>query len=343
MRVLVTGGTGFVGSHTVAALVAAGHDVRLLVRDADRVQRAMAPHHVAVAEVHVGDVTDRDSVRAAVAGCDAVVHGASVFSYDPREAPRIEAVNVRGTESVLGAASAAGCVRIIHVSSIVAFLPAPGQVVTEGSPVGTATTAYFRSKAESERIARGHQEAGAPVVITYPGGVIGPHDPYLQELSRVVVMILTYPLIPGVRGGALPIVDVRDVAEGHVAILADSGAPARYLLCGNHVLWNDLVTTLGRMTGRRLWLASSPAAVALWGARLADVLQRRVSRRLPVSYESVSAITAPARFDGDRAARALGVHPRALEESLRDTVRWLVNAGHLDASKAGRLTAALPA
>src|SRR5438477_13046497 len=104
MRVLVTGGTGYVGSHAVAALGRSGHDVRLLVRSPDRVATALGPHDVSAPDVAVGDITEADSIDTALTGCDAVVHAASVYSLDPRDAPTIGATNTRGTETVLGAA-----------------------------------------------------------------------------------------------------------------------------------------------------------------------------------------------------------------------------------------------
>ena len=104
MKVLVTGGTGFVGSHSVAALVARGHQVRLLVRSPDQVARSLSPLGVADVESVVGDVTAPQPVEEAMAGCDAVLHAAAVYSVDPRAATRIRETNVRATEIVLGAA-----------------------------------------------------------------------------------------------------------------------------------------------------------------------------------------------------------------------------------------------
>ena len=110
MRVLVTGGTGFVGSHTVAALVEGGHEVRLLVRAVQRVAPALVPLGLQAANLDtmVGDVTDAAAVDQAVRGCEAVVHAGSVYSFDSRDAGRIRQVNVRGTDLVLGTAHRAG-------------------------------------------------------------------------------------------------------------------------------------------------------------------------------------------------------------------------------------------
>ncbi len=179
MKVLVTGGTGFVGSHSVAALVSRGHQVRLLVRSRDRVARSLSPLGVAEVESVLGDVTAPQSVEEAMAGCDAVLHAAAVYSLDPRAAPRVRETNLRAAEIVLRAAVRMGLDPVVHVSSYVALLPPepPGAVLTPDSPVTRPGGAYSRSKAESEQVARRYQGQGAPVVIVYPGGVIGPDDP----------------------------------------------------------------------------------------------------------------------------------------------------------------------
>ena len=168
MRVLVTGGTGFVGSHTVAALVEGGHQVRLLVRNPRRVTAALTPLGLQGANLDtmVGDVTDPAAVDQAVRDCEAVVHAGSVYSLDSRDARRIRQVNVRSTDLVLGTAHRAGLDPIVYVSSTGALLQPNGQTLTPDSPVGRPPGPYFGSKAEAERVARRYQEAGAPVVIT---------------------------------------------------------------------------------------------------------------------------------------------------------------------------------
>ena len=179
MRVLVTGGTGFVGSHTVAALVEGGHEVRLLVRDPRRVTAALTPLGVQAANLDtmVGDVTDAAAVDRAVRDCQALVHAGSVYSLDSRDARRIRQVNVRGTDLVLGTAQRAGLDPIVYVSSTAALLQPNGQTLTPDNPVGRPPGPYLGAKADAERVARRYQEAGAPVVTTYPGGVLAPTTP----------------------------------------------------------------------------------------------------------------------------------------------------------------------
>jgi nucleoside-diphosphate-sugar epimerase len=203
VRVLVTGATGYVGSHAVRALVGLGHRVRVLARRPDAVR-------VPDVDVAAGDVTDADAVRAAVAGCDAVVHCGSVYSFDARDRAAIRATNVTGTEIVLRAALDAGCDPVVHVSSMLALLPAAG-VVTADSPPGDCSLPYAGSKADSERVARGLQAEGAPVVSVLPGWVWGPDDPRLGESSGVLRDVLRgrMRLVPA---GRTAIVDVRDLA-----------------------------------------------------------------------------------------------------------------------------------
>src|SRR5262249_62387538 len=143
MRVLVTGGTGYVGSHSIAALVAAGHRVRVLARSPERIPAALAPLGVDDVETAIGDVTDPAAVERALEGCDAVLHAASVFSMDARRAEEMRAVNVRGTEIVLGSAHRLGIAPIVFVSSELALLPpAEGAVLAADSPVGQSGWAY---------------------------------------------------------------------------------------------------------------------------------------------------------------------------------------------------------
>jgi dihydroflavonol-4-reductase len=338
MRVLVTGGTGFVGSHTVAALVERGHQVRLLVRDRQRVAPALAPLGLRAGDLDtvVGDVTDPAAVQRAVQGCQAVVHAASVYSLDSRHAGQIRRVNAPGTDLVLGAAQRAGLDPIVYVSSTAALLPPGGRTLTPDSPAGHPPGPYLRSKAEAERIARRYQQAGAPVVITYPGSVLGPHDPHLSEGMRIVRDILKrrYPMAPS---GGYGIGDVRDVAAVHAAVLEPDRGPRRYLATGTYVPFAELVRRLGTVTGRRLRALTVPARPLLPIGRAVGVLQRAVPFHLPVEFEGIYFCWCAARGDDTRTRQELGVVPRELQATLTDAVRWLFERGHISRRQAGQL------
>ena len=330
MRVLITGGTGFIGSHSVAVLLSQGHRVRLLVRSRERVVRSLSPLGAAEVESVVGDVTVPGSVEEAMAGCDAVLHAAAIYTYDTRAASRIRETNVRGTEIVLGAAVRAGLDPIVHVSSCVALYPPGAGVLTPDSPVKRPQGAYCRSKAESERVARRYQDQGAPVVITYPGGVIGPNDPSLGQSNRFIAEFINSGVT--VSGGS-SWVDVRDVAKVHGAVMAPGRGGRRYMITGHYVTAADLTAMLHEITGRRGRIVAVPASAARAAGRVADLVQRIVPGQLPLNYESVWAATLHAHCDDSRTIKELGIAPRDLQETLTDTVRWLADQGHISLAR----------
>ena len=337
MLVLVTGGTGYVGSHSIAALAGAGHRVRVLARSPERIPAALGPLGVDGVETAIGDVTEPAAVERALEGCDAVVHAASVFSLDNRRASELNSVNVRGTEIVLGTAHRLGLDPIVHVSSEVALLPpGDGEVLTPDSPVKRAPWPYCRSKADSELVAREFQTAGAPVVSVMPAAMWGPHDPHLGEGAMLASNVLRnrYPVV---MAGGMQIADVRDVAAALAAVLQSGRGPRSYTVTGHYVTMPDIIRTLGDLTGRRIRFVTFPAGFLAAFGRLADLAQRRLRPRLPWSAESIWIMNCDAHCDDSKTRDELQLEPRPLRETFADTVRWLVEAGHLAPRKAGRL------
>ena len=339
MRILVTGGTGYVGSHTVAALVRAGHDVTLLARSPDRVAPALEPHGVDPGAVgtELGDITDADAVERAMQGQEAVVHGASVFSMDARKADEMNAVNVAGTELVLATAERLGLDPIVYVSSELALLPpARGEVLTPDSPTGRAPTPYCRSKAESEDVARKFQERDAPVVAVMPAAIWGPQDPHFGEgvlMCRNLVR-RTYPFV---MDGGVHIADVRDVAAALVAVMEPGRGPRSYLVAGHYLSVKEMQRTLGDLTGRRIPSVTMPRGFLATFGKVADWFQKRMERRLPWTYEGIWVLNTRARCDDSRTREELGLAPRDIRETFADTVRWLVSVGSLTPKQAGKL------
>jgi nucleoside-diphosphate-sugar epimerase len=337
MRVLVTGGTGFIGSHSVAAALRAGHRVRLLVRDPARVAPALRPLGVdeASVEVATGDTADRASVDDAVAGCAAVLHAAGVYSFDSRDHRRMRVANVRGAEVVLAAARAAGADPIVHVSTFMALVPTADDPVTVDSPVGAPRETYMATKAAGEVIARRHQADGAPVVITYPLATLGPHDPHRgDQVSRVRNALRG--LMPMWPTGGFPIGDVRDLARLHAALLRPGLGPRRFIGPGRYVSTRDFVRTLRRVTGRTLPTVHLPAVAMLPIGALTSLVQRLVPAHLPAEYGAIYACAVSRRVDTTATDRLLGTASFALDATLADTIRWLVGSQHLRRGLAGR-------
>jgi dihydroflavonol-4-reductase len=337
LLVLVTGGTGFVGSHSIAALARAGHRIRVLARSADRVAAALGPLGVDGVETVIGDVTEPVAVERALEGADAVLHAASVFSLDPRKAGEMRSVNVRGTDVVLGTAHRLGLDPIVFVSSEVALLPpADGEVLTPDAPVKQPPWPYCRSKADSELVARKYQQLGAPVVSVMPAAVWGPQDPHLGEGVTLATNVLRkrYPIV---MPGGMHIADVRDVAAVLAAAMEPGRGPRSYMVTGHYVSLPELIRTLAELTGRRFRFATLPAWFLAAFGRAADVVQRRVRTRLPWDAEGIWVMNCAARCDDSKTRNEFALEPRPLRETFADTVRWLVEVGHLTRREAGRL------
>ena len=337
MFVLVTGGTGYVGSNAIVALVAAGHRVRVLARSRERVAAALAPFGSDRVESTIGDVTDPGAVERALEGCDAVLHAASVFSMDARKADEMRAVNVRGTDLVLGIAERLGLDPIVHVSSELALLPpAEGEVLTASSPVRQPSWPYSRSKADSELVAREYQARGAPVVSVMPAAVWGPHDPHMGEGATLAANVLKkrYPIV--MRGG-MQIADVRDVAAVLAAVIEPGRGPRSYIVAGHYISLPDLIRALADLSGRRIRFATFPRWFLAAFGRAADVAQRRLNTRLPWQGEAIWLMNCAARCDDSTTRDEFGLEPRPLSETFADTVRWLLASGHLTPQEAGRL------
>lgn len=330
MRILVTGGTGFVGSYATVALTEAGHDVRLLARDPGKVSRVFEPHRVGPAEVVQGDITDEASVEAAFAGCDGVLHAAAVVAVSRRRAAEVLATNAAGTRHVIGGAVAAGLNRIVHTSSVSALFSARHRRVTPDTPVAAPGSAYGKSKAEAEGYVRGLQDAGAPVTILYPGGVLGPHDPNLGPGTMAVATNYKSGT-PIIKTGGWSIVDVRDLADLYVALFGPQAPPRRLVLGGRTLTTPVLNETLTEVAGKPVRRLPMPAGMLRGLGRLNDVLMRVIPADFALTGEGMDYLTRWEPCDDTVALDVLGHPLRPTAETLADTARWLCAEGHLPA------------
>ncbi|GAA2868412.1 NAD-dependent epimerase [Actinoplanes cyaneus] len=330
LRVLITGGTGFIGTHTVRAALAAGHHVRVLARDPRGVPRALGER----IEVVQGDATVRADAERAADGCDALVHAAGRYSFDRRDARALEPANVVATEVMLAAARSAGLDPIVHVSTFGVLRATGGGAAHTGSPVDEPREAYLASKARAERIARDHQRDGAPVVITYPLASLGPGDDRLGDQVRRVRDVLSgrMPIWPG---GGFPIGDVRDVGRLHAALLRPGLGARRFIAPGRYVTTREYLGALRTATGRSLPAVHLPASLLVPVGALADAAQRLLPVTLPVSYGSIYVCGHAPRVDNRATTDLLGDPGRTLAETMTDTVTWLAATGAVTPRQAG--------
>ncbi len=342
MRVLVTGGTGFVGAHSVQALVAAGHDVRLLVRSPARIAENLGPLGVPEVDFAVGDMTDADAVGKAMDGCDAVLHGAAVVALDRRRADEILAANPSGARVVVGTAVERGLDPIVYVSSAGAlFSPGIDRLHADLPPAG-GDNAYGRSKAAAEQYVRGLQDDGAPIAITYPGGVIGPPaGSAFGEFADSMVTVLRFGLVP-LRDGSLALIDARDLGAIHAAALQPGRGPRRYM-CGGHFLtMPEYAALLSEVTGRSFPVVPTPAAAMRGIGRAVDAVTRVVPIATIFTAEAMSILTHWVPSDDGLVETELGVSLRPAAESVAAALRGLYDAGRVSSRLVGSVAATAP-
>ncbi len=333
MRVMITGSTGFIGYHTTRALLEAGHEVSLLVRNPDKMEAVFG---AGVIEHYThGDITDAIRVREAMVGCDAVIHVAALVSTHAADADRVYRTNVEGTRNVVGGAVELGIERVIHVSSVTALYNASASVLTEDSPPGNQDSGYGKSKVACERYVRGLQDAGHPVYIVYPATVLGPDAPEMTE-GHMGLQTYLAQFIPLMSSGS-QYVDVRDIARAHLQILEQTPASRRFIMGGEYVPWRDLGRVLEGLTGRRPFSIPLNGAVMRSVGSLFDRLAPYVKLELPLTREGMTYATRWVQMDDSRIREELDFEFRPVEETLADSIRWLYEEGHITAEQAGRL------
>lgn len=333
MKVLVTGATGFVGSHAAAALAGNGHDLRILARAPGRVASVLAPLGLTADDVVAGDMTDRDAVARALDGCDAVVHCAAQIGVAGGE-PASEA-NVEGARLVIGGAAERGMARVVYTSSVTVHLPSADHLLTPDSPLAEPLTSYGTHKVAVERFVAGLQAGGAPVTTLVVGGVYGPGSPHTDGSFAAILAALAFGMLAPDSG--LGVVDVRDLATiiGRCIQAPSAAGPARYLVSGQYVTWREWTALLAEAAERRVPFREASTADMIALGREFDRLRTAGADANvpPLSEESAIVMASGCPGDDSATLAALGVSYRPLLDTFRDTVAWLRASGHLAADR----------
>jgi len=321
VRVFVTGGTGFVGKPTVRRLVESGHEVRCLVRRSSRTGEL----EELGCELAYGDVTDKASVLDGMRGCEWVVNLANVYSYWEPDKSTYRKVNVLGTRNVMEAALEAGVSKVAHVSTLLVWGKSSAQgPFDEETPVElTRFTEYAESKYEGDRVVWNlREERGLPVVVIYPGGVLGAGDP---KASGQYIRELIERRVPGTmfEDSAFTWVHVNDVAEAIVRALEKEGNEGEKYLIGKHTLtWGEFTHMVCEISGVAppKWRLPGPAVMA--GAALATKVADLTGRPplLEMSRDAVRNAREGAVFDGSKAERELGLTYTPIKEAIEEEV-----------------------
>ena len=319
---IVTGATGFLGGAVVRELISRGRSVTALALPGD----PLLPLLPEGAIVRFGDVTDRATLIPVFEGAEGcrVIHCAGMVSVAAGQGEALGRINVQGTENIAGLCLEYGAKRLVYVSSVHAIPERPmGEVITEECRVSPELVhgAYAKSKAAANKKVLLAAEKGLDAGIVYPSGIIGPGDRGMGSMTVMLRSFLRGRLPAGVCGG-YDFVDVRDAAAGAVSC-ADSGRPGEgYILSGRYASIKELLTLVGRLSGRRapgLFLPRRLAGLA------APIFERRSIRRGEKPFftpYSISVLGSNGNFSHKKASDELGYSPRDLSDTLSDTLRW---------------------
>lgn len=321
MKVLVTGGTGFLGEHVVACLRERGHDVRVLARSRSPLLDDLD------ADLVRGDLLSGPALAEALAGCEAVMHLAGMVSRDPDDGRRMMRVHVDGTRRVLEHMREAGVGRMVLAStSGTVAVSKYEEILDEEAGYATELVAgwpYYASKIYQEKLAFSlGAELGVEVVAVNPSLLLGPGDRRISSTTDVLRFLRRQ--IPAVPGGGMSFVDVRDAAAATVAALDQGRAGERYLLGGPNWTMAEFFGRLSRAAKVPPPRLRLPGTLARLGASVIEhVYRARGESEPPVDRISVEMAQHYWWLDASKARRELGFESRDPGLTLVDTVSYL--------------------
>lgn len=326
MRVLITGATGFIGGNLARSLRSRGYEVRALVRPGSSTLTIDG----AGVDTVPGDILDRESVQRAMQGCQGVFHCAAAYTFWSRNPAEVYRTNVEGTRVVLEAAGQARVDRIVYTSTVSTIgIPGRGGMPRRG--LGTEETPldrrqlvghYKQSKYQAEQVALNLASQGLPVVVVNPTTPVGPWDVRPTPTGKMV-RDFTLGRIPAYLNTGMNLVDVADVAAGHILALEKGRVGQRYLLGHRNVTLKEVFAMLQAVSGLRAPRLRAPFWLAL-GAGYADYLvEGRLLRREPaIPLEGLKIAKHPMYVSCHKAVEELGLPQSPVEPALERAVRW---------------------
>jgi dihydroflavonol-4-reductase len=325
-KTLVTGGTGFVGRAVVLELLAAGREVRVLVRD---------PAHPALqglaVEVAIGDLRDPESLRRALLGCTCLFHVAADYRLWVPNPPEMYAVNVQGTIDLLTAAAQAGLERIVYTSTVGALgNPGDGTPGTEDTPVSLDDMCghYKRSKFLAEQAVLDLVRQGLPVVLVHPSTPVGPWDSRPTPTGQMIVDFLRGRM-PAYLETGLNLVHVRDVAKGHLLAEARGRVGEKYILGHQNLSLSEILGLLAEISGLPAPKIRLPYLPILGLAYLNEFWATYISHRPPrMPLAAVKMARKFMYFDSGKAVAELSLPQTPVRQALAEAVAWFREHGY---------------
>ena len=319
---LITGATGHIGNVLVRMLLDRGEEVRAMIMPGEDPTPLMDQD----VEIVEADVLDYQSLLKAFDHMDIVYHLAGMISILPGRQPLVEAVNVLGTRNVLKAAHDSGVRRLVYTSSIHALKRVPhGILIDETVPFDPehAISSYDSSKASASLDVLDAVQHGLDAVIVCPTGVIGPYDFRRSEMGQLILdCVEQKPML--YVDGAYDFVDVRDVAEGLILASEKGRCGESYILSGERIEVLDIIKIVQEIMGKRLFSLKIPLSLANLTAKITPIYYRLTHAKPRFTPYSLATIASNSVISHAKALLELGYHPRPLQESLSDTVKWFL-------------------
>lgn len=327
MKVFVTGATGFVGHHVARALAAEGADLRLLVRKSSN----LANLEEIAGETVVGDLAEPESLRPALAGCDAVMHVAADYRLWIRDPAAMYKANVDGTRDLLRMAREAGVPRVVYTSSVATMhFRTDGLVINEDTPVSIKDMVghYKRSKFLAEQEAMKAAAGGQRVMILNPTTPIGPNDAKPTPTGRIFVDFLNGKF-PAYMDTGLNLVDVAEVARTHVAALTVGTPGKRYILGGENLTLKQILDKMSAITGIPSPTVEIPFAVAATYAFFEEWITGRIRGKEPrATLEEVRMGRKKMFASSAHAQQELGFRIAPVYPAMRASIEWFRAHGY---------------
>lgn len=332
MKVLITGGAGFIGSHIVRALLDENHQVRVLHLPNEKLKNLEGLD----VELIAGDITDAAKMDQAVAGCDMVFHTAAIYALWLPDPSLMRKVNVEGTRTVLNAAKKAGVQRVVYTSTGACFAGQPhGIQATEQSPfaLGSTGDAYVLTKFEAHQVALQFAAGGLDVVMVCPTGPIGPQDIGPTPTGKLLLTIASMPAL-AVPAAINNMVDVRDVAKGHVLAAQQGKSGETYILGHQDLTGADMAKTVHRLLGIWRPVMTIPSVIEGMSSQLAGHaalwVTEHISHKSPLVTPSAARIgQLGTSFNCSKAVHELGLPQTPVEIAIRDALQWFAANGYI--------------
>jgi dihydroflavonol-4-reductase len=327
MRVFLTGATGFVGHHVARALAAEGANLRLLVRKTSN----LANLEGIAGETHVGDLAEPESLKPALAGCDAVMHVAADYRLWIRDPETMYHANVDGTRDLLRMAREAKVPRFVYTSSVATMhFRTDGLVINEDTPVSLKDMVghYKRSKFLAEQQAIAAAQNGQKVIILNPTTPIGPNDAKPTPTGRIFVDFLKGKF-PAYMDTGLNLVDVAEVARTHVLALTVGKPGKRYILGGENLTLKQILDKMSAITGIPSPTVKIPFAVAATYAFFEEWITGRIRGREPrATLEEVRMGRKKMFASSAHAEQELGFRLMPVYPAMRAAIEWFRAHGY---------------